>query len=281
MAAIDKTYLYKWEDYVKLRDWCKSVGTIVDDYGNTLTPLNWLWENNEDDFNKVIARQIKDCKERYQRGECKYLVDEGYITQEEYDNWDVMKHIWGIPVWNTSTELDVWLIRNCPLDFIQDRLKEQYGGGWSKQAFTAHNDDSMYEQIKNRTSPYDTYQRNGLGKNIKVNKDVFRIYSGSTSKYHCHCDAEVVFPDGTFGNYMIDGDYWRHDDELKNSDCGSSSSHAHIAGRPKFKTLYRRLQKWDLPKGTKVTFSFWASHKHLKHRFYDEFVVTIGEKRKR
>ena len=76
-------------------------------------------------------------------------------------------------------------------------------------------------------------------------------------------------------------DYWRHDDELKNSDWDSSSSHAHIEGKPKFKTLYRRLQKWDLPKGTKVTFSFWASHKHRKHRFYDAFVVTIGEKRKR
>lgn len=133
MASIDKTYLYRWEDYVKLRDWCKSVGTIVDDYGNTLTPLNWLWENDEDNFNEVITRQIKNCEERYQRGECKYLVDEGYITQEEYDNWDVMKHIWGIPVWNTSTELDVWLIRNCPLDFIQERLREQYGRGGRKK----------------------------------------------------------------------------------------------------------------------------------------------------
>lgn len=279
MAAIDKTYLYKWEDYVKLRDWCQSVGTIVDDYGNTITPLNWLWENDEDDFNEVITRQIKECKERYQRGEYKRLVDEGYITQEEYDNWDVMKHIWGIPVWNTSTELDVWLIRNCPIDFIQDRLKEQYGGGWSKQAFTAHNDDSMYEQVKNRTSPYDTYQRNGLGKNIRVNKNVFPIYSGN-NRYWTHFDVSVEFPDGRYGWYKEEYDYWKSDDELANSG-GSSSSHCMIKGKPKFKTLYRRLQKWDLPKGTIVTFCFWATRKTEGYRYHDSFKVVIKERRKR
>ena len=281
MAAIDKTYLYNWEQYEQLRNWCKLVGTVIDDYGNEITPLDWLSEWDKEEFDKCIRKQIEDTTKSYNNGGYKDLIKNGWMTQEEYDNFDATKHIWGIVAWNTWTYFDVWLIRNCPLDFIQDRLKEQYGGGWSKQAFTAHNDDSMYEQIKNRTSPYDTYQRNGLGKNIKVNKDVFRIYSGSTSKYHCYYSVEVVFPDGTFGNYMIDGDYWRHDDELKNSDCGSFSSHAHIEGKPKFKTLYRRLQKWDLPKGTKVTFSFWASHKHRKHRFYDAFVVTIGEKRKR
>lgn len=281
MAAIDKTYLYNWEQYEQLRNWCKSVGTVIDDYGNEITPLDWLSEWNKEEFDECIRKQTENTTKSYNNGGYKDLVKNGWMTQEEYDNFDATKHIWGIVAWNTWTYFDVWLIRNCPLDFIQDRLKEQYGGGWSKQAFTAHNDDSMYEQIKNRTSPYDTYKRNGLGKNIKVNKDMFRIYYGSTSKYHCYYDVEVVFPYGTFGNYMIDGDYWRHDDELKNSDCGSSSSHAYIEGRPKFKTLYRRLQKWDLPKGTKVTFSFWASHKHRKHRFYDAFVVTIGEKRKR
>lgn len=281
MAAIDKTYLYSWGQYKQLHDWCKSVDTVIDDYGNEITPLDWLSKWSKEEFDECIKKQIEDTTKSYNNGGYKSAVEDGWMTQEEYDHFDATKHIWGIVAWNTCTYFDVWLIRNCPLDFIQDRLKEQYGGGWSKQAFTAHNDDSMYEQIKNRTSPYDTYQRNGLGKNIKINKDVFRIYSGSTSKYHCHYDIEVVFPDGTFGNYMIDGDYWRHDDELKNSDWGSSSSHAHIEGRPKFKTLYRRLQKWDLPKGTKVTFGFWASHKYRKHRFYDAFVVTIGEKRKR
>ena len=65
------------------------------------------------------------------------------------------------PVWNTPVYLDIWLIRNCPIEFIQERLKEQYGGGWSKTAFTEHNDDDMYYKILTHTSPYDTFQRNG------------------------------------------------------------------------------------------------------------------------
>lgn len=46
--------------------------------------------------------------------------------------------------------MDKWLIRNCPIDFIQKRLKEQYG-----------ND---YDDIKNGNC--EMYERNGLGKNI-------------------------------------------------------------------------------------------------------------------
>lgn len=280
MAAIDKTYLYSWEQYEQLRDWCKSVGTVIDDYGNKITALDWLYKLTKEEFESIIAEQLEKTQDDYKNGKLKFLLNSGIITQEEYNNFDATKHIWGISVWNTDTYFDVWLIRNCPLDFIQNRLKEQYGGGWSKEAFTAHNDDNMYEQIKNRTSPYDTYQRNGLGKNIRVNKDLFRIYCGSATKYYFMYDISVKFPDGTIADYMEDCDYWRHDDELKSSD-GWTSNIAHIKGKPKFKTLYRKLQKWDLPKGTKVTFSFWASHKNKKQRFYDRFEVTIGEKRKR
>ena len=31
-----------------------------------------------------------------------------------------------IPVWNTPQVVDKYLYKNCPLKFIQDRLKEQY-----------------------------------------------------------------------------------------------------------------------------------------------------------
>lgn len=31
------------------------------------------------------------------------------------------------PVWNTPVAFDRWLYENCPLSFIQDRLKQQYG----------------------------------------------------------------------------------------------------------------------------------------------------------
>ena len=67
-----------------------------------------------------------------------------YIYKWQKEDFDGEREI---PVWNTPTYLDIWLIRNCPIEFIQERLKEQYGGGWSKTAFTEHNDDDMYYRI--------------------------------------------------------------------------------------------------------------------------------------
>lgn len=31
------------------------------------------------------------------------------------------------PISNFPREVDMWLMDNCPLDFVQERLKEQYG----------------------------------------------------------------------------------------------------------------------------------------------------------
>ena len=31
-----------------------------------------------------------------------------------------------IPLTNFSYEIDLWMIENCPIEFVQDRLKEQY-----------------------------------------------------------------------------------------------------------------------------------------------------------
>jgi hypothetical protein len=31
------------------------------------------------------------------------------------------------PISNFTKQIDRWLIKNCPLDFVQMRLKEQYG----------------------------------------------------------------------------------------------------------------------------------------------------------
>lgn len=42
-----------------------------------------------------------------------------YLFKEPYEG--------EAPVWNTPTAFDKWLYHNCPLEFIQNRLKEQYG----------------------------------------------------------------------------------------------------------------------------------------------------------
>ena len=141
MAGIDKTYISNFRTYKKIVDWAK------------------------------------DIKVNLPNGKFVNLIDYVYypnITKEEWDNWKneykekYPNTRFDIVLWNTPTFIDVWLIKNCPFEEIQNRLKEQYGGGWSKLAFTNNNENNIYEQIKNGTSIYDTYKRNGLGKKSKV-----------------------------------------------------------------------------------------------------------------
>lgn len=274
MAAIDKTYLYRWEDYEALLNWCKSVGAVTDDYGLTIIPLNWLWEYSKEEFEDSINRQIKECWEHYHKGLYKESLDKGWISKEDYDNWVPLKHIWGIPVWNTSTRLDIFLIRNCPLEFIQDRLKEQYGGGWSKQAFTDHNDINMYEQIKNKISPYDTFKRNGLGKNIRIAKHNFPKPFHIRGGFYYNTTIHVEFPEGQHGWYYGDHDYWPLPDE-RFLYSGGSSSCANFKGHISPKALFRKFQKWDFPKGTKVTVEYRVRKKKERLDYYEQKTLII------
>jgi hypothetical protein len=114
VAGIDKTYVTCWEDYVEVKDWALQVGVVRDDFGNIFSPIDWLPEYEETNF--TGRRELV--------------------------------------LWNTPTYFDVWLIRYCPIDFIQGRLKQQYG--------------SSYIEIKERRSEYDHYVRPAASSHFKV-----------------------------------------------------------------------------------------------------------------
>lgn len=135
MSYIDKTYIVDYQQFKEVRDWCK--GKIVE------LP-NGLKYHAENFFND------KDMTEEYFNNWKNEIIENrmrtyGETYEKAYKNAE-------IPLWNTPYYFDIWLIKNCPIQFIQDRLKYQY--------------DDEYEQIKNGTSSYDTYKRNGLGKNF-------------------------------------------------------------------------------------------------------------------
>lgn len=277
MAAIDKTYLKRWEDYSSLKSWLQSIGKVTDDFDNTFRPLDYFWDEwTEEEFNSCIQKELERVKKLYSEGGYKWYLDEGLMTQEEYDNFIPFDHVSGVPVWNTPRYFDVWLIRNCPFDFIQDRLKEQYGGGWSKETFTNPDEDNMYLQIKNKTSCYDTYQRNGLGKNIRINKNLFPVFSRELT-YRIWTHIEVDFPDEKYIDYCEDHDYWVSRNELKHS-TGSSCSCFHYYGYMKPKTIFRKLQKWDLPEGSKVHIEYLYKYTPKGPTFFDEFNLTIKKR---
>lgn len=225
MAAIDKTYIDNWKDYTEIRDWCIAQGRVTDDYGNTFSPIDFLWEWEEEHFTGGQKR----------------------------------------PIWNTPKYFDIWLIRNCPIQVIQDTLKYQYGGGWSKMAFTEHNDSDMYEQIKNRTSPYDTYERNGTKGNLK-----FKV----EWKYNAHFKddelfwwIDVVEPFSLWYNDKEDAWYDNLEPHWANTNT------AHRRGNMSMKRLRRLLNKWNLPDGTVIRFSG-----DYKRYIMKEFTVTVRKK---
>ena len=178
-----------------------------------------------------------------------------YIYEWERESFDGEREL---PIWNTPTYLDIWLIRNCPLGFIQDRLKEQYGGGWSKEAFTDHNDKDMYHQILHYRSPYDVWRSKGSHK-----------FSIKYEENHKIKDDDLVWwvtviDDGWW--YNEKHNMWYHNDEA----LPINSNYAHFRGNISKRKLARLIKRWDLPKGTQIRFVG-----DYKRYIQKEFTVTI------
>ena len=134
MAYIDKTYFKSYEQYKEVSDWCHQQGTIIDDYGNKFTLTDYL------------PRKIKF---NYETGNFDDLgeYDEAYIN-EAFESQIKEGREPSLMLWNTGSLFDVYLIRHCPVTFVQERLKEQYS--------------DAYDKILNREYVYDRYERNGL-----------------------------------------------------------------------------------------------------------------------
>lgn len=272
MAGIDKTYINSWQQYVELRDFFNSCGEVTDDYGNIFRPIDYLWKREETEFNEIISQKAKEALESYNNGGYKWSLKHGYMTQDKYDNFNPYDHI-DIPIMNTPTVFDIWMIRNCQhIEWLQDDLKDKYSGGWSKTAFTNHNDDDLYYQILNHTSCYDTYQRNGLGENIKIKKDSFPIIPLYGIK-KVFIEVEVNVNDEIWW-YHEDEDYWCSDTEMHMTN-GWKSSCADIKSKTYSpKAIFRKLKKWNLPENTEVKIIVFLKDKKGK-RYILDFILKI------
>lgn len=287
MAGIDKTYVNNWNDYNQIKEWCKTVGTVTDEYGKTFNPLEFIAVYTQEEFQESIDYQITRLLERYNNGDLLYQYEEGYLTIEEYNNIpnEPEKHIAGLCVWNTPTYFDLWLIRNCPLDIIKERLEEQYG-------------KDGCEEIRNRKSYYDTFQRNGLGKNITAplsNKHCRLSYKYSSDRYengkkmrwtniyielpeiNVNIDTDREFTD-TCTMYSDDIDKWLYYTEKCIYDTYSSSSMFSVNGFMSQKSIYRKLQKWNLPKGTQVRITYNWGYEDEPYTYYKENKFNIKKK---
>lgn len=99
MAGIDKTYVNK-EQYLQIREWYINIfNKMKSDLGFN----QWIYGFNCYDNLEITPELLKSNFE-----DIEYYENEGCL-------------------WNTGQLFDLWLLKNCPFDFIQSRLAEQYG----------------------------------------------------------------------------------------------------------------------------------------------------------
>jgi hypothetical protein len=163
-----------------------------------------------------------------------------YVSNWIYDFWTKKEFEEQCrPVSCFPIAVDIYLIRECPLDFVQRELQHMYG--------------SEYDEIKNYNSVFDTYQRNGKGKDIR-----FRVTKKPSFKYK---DKQFwfinVFKDKGSRHY----DFWNYDEDshtfaemYEQPTCWSSSC-ATYKGNLTLRKIYRMLRKWNLPAGLTVEFT--------------------------
>jgi hypothetical protein len=224
MAGIDKTYVRTWEDYKAAYDWALSVGTVTDDFGNVFAPFDWMAEYEESEFKESIEAQ----KERYRN----YYKDPEHVRQAKDalgEDWEPDKEgIGELTLWNTPTYFDIWLIRNCPIDFIQGRLKQQYV--------------SSYDELKERRSEYDTYVRPAASKHFKVLplSSFPRIRGRNLTLYIQSEDSDWMYNDETRK--------WHHWLECKEWNTNTMNARGPITRRK----LKRIILKCGFPAGVRL-----------------------------
>ena len=242
MAAIDKIYVDKFENYLLFKEWCEKQPKIKDKYGNECS--------------------ISD-----------YLFYYDFYLFEDNKSW---------PIMDAPYYIDAYLIRNCPFDFIQDELKLNYGyitQEWINEAYNAvmnknyeninfytlltlgdfkivdgvvtmpYEPISDYELIKEGklyATPY-TQKKYTVGKHIKCIKHPSIQYNRS---FGCNFWWVQVDPPKELGYMWYHKDYnsWDFSEEFVISKSRSSVCF-------KYKTIRaikRAIRKWKLPIGTTI-----------------------------
>lgn len=211
MAAIDKTYV-TLEQLQEAISWAKEVGTVELENGYKFQPLNWIYNYNDLD---------------------------------DPDFWNIKRDYYIL--WNTPQWFDRWLWINCPLEFIRDRLKEQYN-----EESLGEFENWEYKEQPKRECKY-TFLEVPRGKYPKWTMGYARKnnpWPGNCKQATYMCEIRV--PGEEFEReYNEQVDQWY--EIFGMLPCGDSfiwqKYHKRI---PSKKAIIRQLNKWNLPKGTKV-----------------------------
>lgn len=212
MAGIDKTYAKTYEDYKEVLDWCKSVGVVIDDYGNKMQPYSWLYSTDltENDFGK---------------------------DENGNDKWRT--------IWNTGSIQDLYIIRHCPCKVVQKRMREVYPLDYINDVLNFNTEYDKFKRPENK-DPHFTIKwiKNPHKKKSRIIWDV-NAYGENGKLY------EYDAP--TYDNY---DDRWQFEYDTNYSEYFDYTIvlKGGLRGVLTNRRIYRKLRKWNLPKGTKLNF---------------------------
>ena len=162
MAAIDKTYINNKKDYEDLKNWVSTQGTYTTSIGESFNIRDYMYNWDEN----AVLRALENGKE--------------------------------VPIWNTPEMVDKYLYKNCPLKFVQDRLKDQYG---DPEESLVESEDYVYGKCKVLKFPK-------VFKDIEVEFKVmnefyeYLVFSKPTNKWVEFGDALYISSQYTYGLSM-------------------------------------------------------------------------------
>lgn len=208
MAGIDKTYVTNYNDWKEIVDWM-STASFTCPNGMVIEGKRYIyWANS---------------------------------TKEEIEDW--LSASKEIPVMNTPTALDYFLIKYCPIKVVQDRMKEVYS-------------TEFYESVKNGTSKYDNFVRPIGGKHVTITKKPtynypHKWYNAYQHKYRNGMySVDITYPNEYEGFAEYNEDY---DMFIMPYELGYCTSSGSITTKCRsVKAIINKIIKWNLPIGTKV-----------------------------
>ena len=197
--------------------------TYTDSYSDYKEFKDWAVKQTLTFFNGHTVRigdWIRDCKE------------------EDFNDGE-------IPIMNTPTWLDIYLIQNCKTKFVLDRLKSVYGEDSFKE----------YQSVDLTAKPPSNFQQNRKISIKKSNRTTYPLHKkpyGGKSKWWLQCDNN-----------------FNYDEETKTWTSYNSyyPYNTNTAVIKTIKGIIKHLRKQYLPKG--IVFNI------IGNRIGEDYIVTI------
>lgn len=167
------------------------------------------------------------------------------VSNYIYDEWEEEDFVRELPIMNSPTYLDIYLIQNCPFEFIQNRMRDVYG-------------EESYTEFKNMIFP--TPLSSKLKQNRKVvikkaTRNKFPLYNkgvGSHSWWWLQSKT-LGWNFDSYSKVWVEGKFYPNDT--------NTSTHKTI------KSLVRFLRKQYLPSGLEF---------NLSGRYVgEEFIIVV------